>query len=127
MKSEKKCEVSAHSWFETFSRAYAAELGYVFLMSGNIADFCRRWQVRELSVFGSVLRPDFRPDSDVDVLVDFVPSSHPTLFDLGHMQAEFEEMLGRRVDLLTRRGVESSSNPYRRESILSSSEVVYAG
>jgi len=99
----------------------------ITILQDRIADFCRRWQVRKLSLFGSVLRPDFRPDSDVDVLVDFVPSSHPTLLDLGHTQAELEKIFCRRVDLLTCPGVESSANSYRRGSILSSSQVVYAG
>jgi uncharacterized protein len=67
----------------------------------KIADFCRRHGVRRLSIFGSVLRDDFRPDSDVDVLVEFDPEKTPSLLDLGGMQVELSEMLGREVDLKT--------------------------
>jgi uncharacterized protein len=90
-----------------------------------IADFCRRWQVIKFELFGSVLRDDFRPDSDVDALVTFDPDSHPTLFDLVEMQEELEALFGRDVDLLTRRAVESSRNPERRQSILSNVETVF--
>lgn len=92
----------------------------------NIAAFCKRWQVSEFSVFGSVIRDDFVEDSDVDILVSFEPSVRRTLFDMVHMQQELEEMLGRGVDLVTRRAIESSRNHLRREAILSSAKVVYA-
>ena len=91
----------------------------------RIADFCRRWSITELSLFGSVLREDFRPDSDVDVMVSFGGGSHWTLLDLAQMREELVGILGREVDLLTRRGVEQSRNPLRREAILSTAEVVY--
>jgi uncharacterized protein len=93
----------------------------------RIREFCQRWHVSEMSLFGSVLRADFRADSDVDVLVAFAPAYRPTLLDVGRMQAELESLFGRNVDLLTRRGVEASRNPYRKHSILSTSQVVYAG
>ena len=93
----------------------------------RVREFCRHWQVREMSLFGSVLRPDFRADSDIDVLVEFASSYRPTLLDLGRMQGELEGVFGRSVDLLTRQGVERSRNPYRKQSILSSAQVVYAG
>ncbi len=99
----------------------------IALSEMQIREFCQRWHVREMSLFGSVLRSDFRADSDVNVLVDFAPSCRPTLIDLGRMQAELEAAFGRKVDLLTRKGVEDSRNPYRKQSILSSSRVVYAG
>jgi predicted nucleotidyltransferase len=91
----------------------------------RIAEFCRRWSIAEFSLFGSVLREDFRPDSDVDVLVEFHPAAHWTLLDLSEMRDALEVILGRKVDLLTRRGVMQSRNPLRREAILSSAEVVY--
>ena len=87
--------------------------------------FCRRWQIKELSLFGSVLRDDFRPDSDVDVLVGFDPEARHTLFDLARMQEELQEILGRNVDLVSRRGIEMSRNYIRRRAILNSVEVVY--
>ncbi|WP_420127302.1 nucleotidyltransferase family protein [Longimicrobium sp.] len=92
----------------------------------QIAQFCRKWNVSEFALFGSVLRDDFRADSDVDVLVTFRPESRVSLFDFPGMQDELEAIFGRRVDLLTRRGVEESRNPYRKKSILDSAEVVYA-
>lgn len=90
-----------------------------------ISDFCHRWAVTELALFGSVLREDFRPDSDVDVLVTFAPDAHRSLFDLARMQEELGGLLGHEVDLLTRRGVEASQNWLRRQAILSSAQVVY--
>ena len=65
----------------------------------RIVDFCRRWKIAEFSVFGSVLREDFRPDSDVDVLVTFAPDAQYSLFDLVHIEEELKEILGRKVDL----------------------------
>lgn len=66
-----------------------------------IADFCRRHGVKKLSLFGSILRADFGPDSDIDVLVEFGPEGSPSLLDLGGMVVELTEMLGRQVDLKT--------------------------
>lgn len=71
-----------------------------------IAAFCRRWRVVKFELFGSVLRDDFRPDSDVDVLMSFASEAHPTLFDLVEMQDELKLIVGREVHLLTRPGVE---------------------
>lgn len=88
--------------------------------------FCRRWKITELSAFGSVLREDFGPASDVDVLVTFAPEARWTLFDMVRMRDELSEILGRDVDLLSRRGVEASRNPIRRKAILSSVQVIYA-
>lgn len=90
-----------------------------------LAAFCRRWKVTELALFGSVLRGDFRPDSDVDVLVTFDPKARWTLFEMVDMQDDLARMLGRRVDLVSRRGVESSRNYLRRKAILSSAETIY--
>jgi len=91
----------------------------------DLGAFCRRWQIKELSLFGSVLRDDFRPDSDVDVLVRFDPEARRTLFDLARMQDELQQILGRNVDLVSRRGIEMSRNYLRRSAILNSAEVVY--
>jgi predicted nucleotidyltransferase len=90
-----------------------------------VAAFCRRWKITELAVFGSALRDDFRPDSDVDVLVTFSPEGRWTLFDMVHMKDELEAIFGRSVDLVTRRGVEQSRNPLRRQAILSCAESIY--
>lgn len=91
----------------------------------KIAEFCKKWQIREFSFFGSVLRDDFRPDSDIDVIVDFAPEASHSLFDLVDMTDELKEIFGRDVDLLTKRSVEQSRNYIRRKAILSSIEVVY--
>lgn len=91
----------------------------------EIADFCERWQVAELALFGSVLRNDFGPDSDVDVMVSFDEDAKRTLFDMGYMEEELEAMFGRRVDLVSKRGIETSRNYLRREVILESAEVIY--
>jgi uncharacterized protein len=90
-----------------------------------IEDFCRRWRISELALFGSVLRDDFRPDSDVDVLVTFAPGAHWSLFDMVRMQKELEAVLGREVDLVERKAVEQSENYIRRKKILESLVPVY--
>ncbi len=92
----------------------------------EIADFCRRWRITELALFGSVLRSDFRPDSDVDVLVSFAPDARWSLFDLATMEHELEAILGREVDLVERRAIEQAENYIRRKSILDNAEVIYA-
>ena len=88
--------------------------------------FCRKWKITELSLFGSVLRDDFGPDSDVDVLVTFAADSHWTIFDVIHAEDELKEMFGREVDLVERQAVEESPNYIRRKAILSSTRSIYA-
>lgn len=92
----------------------------------KIAEFCRKWKIREFALFGSVLREDFRPDSDVDVLVAFSEEARHTLFDLVHMENELKEIFGREVDIVSRRGIEASRNYIRKNTILNSAEAVYA-
>lgn len=92
----------------------------------KIKEFCIKWKIREFSLFGSVLREDFRPESDVDVLVDFAPDTKWSLFDLGEMREELRDLFGREVDLLTRRQVEKSANYLRRKEVLRSLENLYA-
>ena len=99
--------------------------GKIDILRETIIDFCRKWQVVELSLFGSVLREDFGPDSDVDVLVRFAPDARVGLFDLARMEEELERVFGRSVDLVSRRGVEASRNYLRRRQILDSSEAIY--
>ncbi len=88
-----------------------------------IADFCRRWKVVEFSLFGSVLRDDFRPDSDVDVLVSFADDAPWSLADLVEMQDELRALFDRDVDLVER---EALRNPFRRHAILTTREVIHA-
>lgn len=98
----------------------------ISLDQDRIDAFCERWQVTELALFGSVLRDDFRPDSDIDLLVSFHPDARHTLLDLVDMQEELEAIFGRRVDLVSRRAIEQSRNYIRRASILGSIEVIHA-
>ena len=92
----------------------------------EITAFCKCWQIAELALFGSVLRDDFGPESDVDVLVRFDPQARPTLFDLAQMQDQLSATLGRKVDLIEREAVERSPNHIRRNAILQSAETIYA-
>ena len=92
----------------------------------KIVEFCDRWKVTEFAVFGSVVRDDFRPDSDVDVMVQFHPDAHPTFGSLDQMEAELKTICNREVDLITRQGIETSRNYLRRHEILSSAQVIYA-
>ena len=89
---------------------------------GAIAGFCRRHQIKQLSVFGSVLRDDFTPQSDIDVLVEFESGAQVGFIALARMQRELAELLGRPVDLVPRQGLK----PFIREAVLASAEVVYA-
>src|SRR6266852_5549406 len=86
----------------------------------RLRDFCRRWKITEFSLFGSVVRDDFGPESDVDVLVTFAADARWSLFDMSDMNDELKILFDRDVDLLTRRAVEGSLNPIRKTSILSS-------
>ena len=91
----------------------------------QIAEFCLRWKIRELAVFGSFLRDDFRPDSDLDFLYTFAGSVDWTLFDLVTMNQELAAIVGRPVDLVERKSIERSENWIRRRAILSTAEVIY--
>ena len=91
----------------------------------QIAEFCRKWNVSEFALFGSVLRDDFRPDSDVDVLVTWQPDAHISLFDYAPMKEELEAIFGRKVDLVSKEGIQQSRNWIRKKEILGSARVVY--
>jgi hypothetical protein len=93
----------------------------VDLPKEKIADFCRRYHICKLAVFGSALREDFRPDSDLDVLVEFDPGHTPGLAFFG-MEHELSELLGRKVDLNTPQFL----SPYFRDKVLAEAEVQYA-
>jgi predicted nucleotidyltransferase len=92
---------------------------------GGIEAFSKRWEIGEFALFGSVLRDDFGPASDIDVLVTFKPHAHVDLFDLVQMEEELKAIFGRGVDVVTRQSVESSRNYIRRREILESAETVY--
>jgi predicted nucleotidyltransferase len=91
----------------------------------RIAEFCGRWQITEFALFGSVLRNDFRPDSDIDVLVTFAPDARLSLSDFMDMQDELGGIFGRSVDLVQKRAVEQSTNPFRKRHILRNMETLY--
>ena len=97
----------------------------VRIPQGRLAEFCRANRIAELSIFGSALRDDFGPQSDIDLLVSFEEEAHHTLFDLTRMEEELEAMFGREVDLVSRRGIERSLNYLRRKAILESAEPIY--
>lgn len=91
----------------------------------EIAKFCQRWKIQELAVFGSVLRTDFNPESDIDVIVTFDDDAEWSLLDHIRMQQELQVLLQRDVDLVTKRAVERSQNWVRRKEILSTAFVVF--
>ena len=92
----------------------------------KIADFCRKWKIVEFSLFGSVLTDEFRPDSDVDVMVEFEHPTMWTLKNLDEMEDELGPILGRKADLSTKIGVKHMQNRIRRNSILRGTRVIYA-
>ena len=87
-----------------------------------LAELCRRYHVRELAMFGSALRDDFRDDSDIDMLVEYEPDARVGLFEHFDLQRELESLIGRPVDLVPKNGL----RPMLRESNLSTTEVIYA-
>src|SRR3990172_7036905 len=88
----------------------------------QVAEFCRRNRIRWLALFGSVLSDDFKPDSDVDVLVEFEPEAHGTLFTLSRLQRELEAIFARPVDFVLKDGLKRRI----RNSVLASAQVIYA-
>lgn len=88
-----------------------------------IKEFCQKWRIAEFAFFGSVIRDDFGPLSDIDVLISLAPSAEWDLFDWIEMRQELEGMFGRRIDLVEKTGIR---NPYRRQEILANYETVYA-
>ncbi len=93
--------------------------------AGDLAAFCRRWHIAKLEVFGSVVREDFRAESDVDFLASFEPGMGPSGFDWFQLKEELARLVGRKVDLVDRRLVERSRNLYRRQHILSEATPVH--
>jgi predicted nucleotidyltransferase len=91
----------------------------------DILSFCQRWQVREFVLFGSALRADFKPESDVDVLVSFKETANWGLFDHVQMRLDLEAIFNRKVDLVTRRALEQTQNGLLRERILKNARVIF--
>ena len=91
----------------------------------EVAAFCRKWSITELALFGSVLREDFTPESDVDVLARFGPDAERSFGAFMRAQDELAAMLGRKVDLVEWQAAEESPNYYRRKAVLDSAQVIY--
>jgi predicted nucleotidyltransferase len=91
----------------------------------QLSDFCKRWQVAELSFFGSVVRADFTASSDVDVLVAYLPTAKRGLFEKIRMKEDLETLLHRNVNLVSKKAIEQSRNWLRRSNILTAAEVFY--
>lgn len=96
------------------------------ISENQLIDFCHRWKVSELALFGSVIRDDYNKDSDIDTLVTFFPDATWSLLDQVRMEQELSELLGRSVDLITRRALEMNDNWIIREEILKTAEIIYA-
>ena len=94
----------------------------IALPLAEIAELCRRYGVRELSLFGSALRDDFQPESDVDLLVEFEPGTRVGFLLLGRLESELETLLGRRLDLVPKGGLK----PLIRQQVIASARVLYA-
>jgi predicted nucleotidyltransferase len=91
----------------------------------KIVEFCRKWQVSEFALFGSILRQDFRPDSDVDVLITFAPEAKRGLTETIQMRDELQVIFDRKVDLLVKSAIERSQNWLRRRNILETAQTIY--
>ncbi|MBI4781392.1 MAG: nucleotidyltransferase family protein [Oscillatoriophycideae cyanobacterium NC_groundwater_1537_Pr4_S-0.65um_50_18] len=92
----------------------------------KIIEFCDRWQVTEFALFGSVLRDDFRPDSDIDILINVSPNAKRGLTETLQMRDELETIFDRKVDLMIKAAIERSENWLRRKNILESAQTIYA-
>jgi len=92
----------------------------------RLAEFCRRWSITRLEIFGSAIGDGFSQDSDVDLLATYAPSAHWSLLDRVRMKHELETLLGREVDLLNRRALEKGRANQRSAAILAQAEVLYA-
>jgi len=90
--------------------------------SETLIDLCQRWKIQEFALFGSILRDDFHPNSDIDVLIKFLPNDRWSLFDLIHLKQELETLTLRSVDLIEK---EQLKNPYRRTEILKTYQTIY--
>ena len=95
------------------------------LLGEPLVSLCQRWGISEFAVFGSILRDDFKPTSDVDVLVTFTPGARKGLLTLAQIKHELEDLLGREVDISTKLSIEQSHNTGRKRNILDSARVIY--
>ena|SRR5258708_98902 len=96
------------------------------LDSQAIREFCKKWKIKELSVFGSILRDVFRPDSDIDFLVTYDRDAEWDISDVVNMKHELAHALGRPVDIISRSAIERSDNRFIKKEVLSTMEPIYA-
>lgn len=101
---------------------HTLQLGGVQVDKDKLADLCRRYHVRELSIFGSAARGEMRPDSDVDLLVEFIPEAKVDLFDYSGLILDLTHLIGRKADLVSKKGLK----PLIRESVLKEARLLYA-
>jgi uncharacterized protein len=94
--------------------------------SSTLAEFCHRWHITEMALFGSMLRDDFKPESDIDLLVSFDPNFRRGLAETIEIQDQIQQLLGREVDLIIKKYLERSENKVRRDRIINSAQVIYA-
>ncbi len=99
---------------------------YLGLSSSRIAQFCQKWGIIELSLFGSILGNQFHQDSDIDILLQFSPNSRQGLLTLAKIKHELEKMTGRVIDIAVKESIENSENEIRRQEILKTAKVIYA-
>jgi uncharacterized protein len=98
----------------------------LLISEADLAAFCQRWQITEVALFGSALRPDFGSDSDIDLLVTFAPSAKWSLLDHMSMELELVDLFKREVDLIDRSALEQSAHSRRRAEILNSAQVIFS-
>ena len=98
------------------------EIGDTQIDGTSLAEVCRRYGVKELAVFGSAVRGESRPESDVDIMVEFEPGVRVGLIKFGSLVGELEALMGRKVDLVTKRGLK----PWVRPAVLRDARVIYA-
>jgi len=109
--------------FDSEKKSDVAVLGLrVIFDEVRLREICQTWRITQLALFGSVLRDDFRPESDIDVLLTFDPAANWSLFDLMDLQENLQQILGRKVDLVEQKAIR---NPYRRESIMATRKIIY--
>jgi len=95
------------------------------LSATELSDFCSRWHIREMALFGSVLRKDFHEKSDIDVLIVFAPGARQGLLTLARVKHELEALVNHPVDLAVKASIQNSQNWIRRQEILSNAQTIY--
>jgi hypothetical protein len=94
----------------------------ILIKKAQVSEFCHKWKITEFAIFGSALREDYKPESDLDIVVTFAPDIPWSLWDWIDMIDELKIMFGREVDLVEKSGIK---NPFRRQEILSQRQVIY--